>query len=42
MPGDTLWKIAQKYGTTVAKLVAANNLDPNKYLMIGQRIKIVK
>ncbi|GEM_PF-6071505 len=38
--GDTLWKIAQKYGTTIDVIAKANNLDPNKYLMIGQKIVI--
>jgi LysM repeat protein len=39
-PGDSLWKIAQKYGTTVDALVKANNLDPNKYLAVGQKLVI--
>lgn len=38
--GDTLWKIASKYGTTVAAIVKANNLDPNKYLAVGQTLTI--
>jgi outer membrane protein assembly factor BamB/uncharacterized protein YgiM (DUF1202 family) len=38
--GDTLWNIAQKYGTTVDAIVKANNLDPNKYLFIGQQLTI--
>jgi outer membrane protein assembly factor BamB/uncharacterized protein YraI len=38
--GDTLWKIAQKYGTTVDAIIKANNLDPNKYLFIGQKVSI--
>jgi LysM repeat protein/flagellar hook assembly protein FlgD len=38
--GDTLWKIAQKYGVTLDALVKANNLDPNKYLAIGQKLVI--
>lgn len=40
IPGDTLWKIALKYGTTVDKIVVANNLDPAKYLAIGQKLLI--
>ncbi|WNF23857.1 LysM peptidoglycan-binding domain-containing protein [Mesobacillus jeotgali] len=38
--GDTLWKIAQKYGTTIDSIVKANNLDPAKYLYIGQKLTI--
>ncbi|WP_170110142.1 LysM peptidoglycan-binding domain-containing protein [Peribacillus acanthi] len=40
--GDTLWKIALKYSTTVDSIVKANNLDPNKYLVVGQKLTIVK
>ncbi|WP_163100472.1 LysM peptidoglycan-binding domain-containing protein [Peribacillus alkalitolerans] len=40
--GDTLWKIAQKYGTSVDAIVKANNLDPAKYLEVGQKLTIVK
>lgn len=38
--GDTLWKIAQKYGTTVDAIIKLNNLDPDKYLYIGQKLTI--
>lgn len=38
--GDVLWKIAQKYGVTVNDIIAANNLDPNSYLAIGQKLII--
>lgn len=38
--GDTLWKIAQQFGTTVDAIAMANNLDPNKYLVVGQQILI--
>lgn len=38
--GDTLFTIAQRFGTTVAALVAANNLqDPNR-LSLGQELII--
>ncbi|NNU92797.1 LysM domain-containing protein [Geobacillus sp. NFOSA3] len=29
-----LWKIAQKYGTTIQAIVDANKLDQNKHLYI--------
>lgn len=38
--GDTLWKIAAKFNTTIAEIVKLNNLDPNKYLYIGQKLKV--
>ena len=34
-PGDTLTAIAERAGTTVASLAAANDLNPNRYLLIG-------
>jgi len=38
--GDSLWKIAQKFGTTVEKIIACNELaDPN-LLRCGQEILI--
>lgn len=40
--GDTLWKISQKYGTTVDKILKANGLNKNAKLQIGQKIKIPK
>ena len=39
--GDTLWKIAQKYNTTLNNLTRTNNLDASKPIYIGQRIRIV-
>jgi LysM repeat protein len=39
-PGDNFFRLAQRYGTTVAAIVAANpGVNPNR-LMIGQRICI--
>ncbi|WP_102261581.1 LysM peptidoglycan-binding domain-containing protein [Mesobacillus jeotgali] len=38
--GDTLWKIAAKFNTTISEIVALNNLDPNKYLYIGQKLQV--
>jgi LysM repeat protein len=36
--GDTLWKIASKFNTTSSEIVTLNNLDPNKYLFVGQKL----
>jgi LysM repeat protein len=38
--GDTLWKISAKFNTRISEIVALNNLDPNKYLYIGQNLTI--
>lgn len=39
-PGNTLWGLAQKYGTTVAELASLNNIaDPNR-IYVGQILKI--
>lgn len=39
-PGDTLYRIAQRYGTNVPTLAGMNNLaDPN-YIYVGQRLII--
>lgn len=38
--GDTLSKIAQRYGTTTAILVAYNNIKNPNIIYIGQKIKI--
>lgn len=40
--GDTLWKIAQTYGVSINDIMSANNLDPNAYLFIGQKLLIPK
>ena len=41
-PGDSLWKIAKKYGTTVDDLMKINNLSEKDVLMPGQQILILK
>lgn len=38
--GDNLSRIANKFDTTVTKIVKLNNLDINQPLKIGQRLKI--
>ncbi|WML26769.1 LysM peptidoglycan-binding domain-containing protein [Neobacillus sp. OS1-33] len=38
--GDTLWKIASKFNTTSSEIVTLNNLDPSKYLYVGQKLKV--
>jgi N-acetyl-anhydromuramyl-L-alanine amidase AmpD len=38
--GETLWLIAQKYGTTIQAIVQANNIDPHDYLWVGQELTI--
>lgn len=40
--GDTLWGIAQKYGTTVDAICKLNELDPAKFIYPGQVIVIPK
>lgn len=39
-PGDTVSHIALRHGTTVAAVVAANNLDDRALIRIGQRLAI--
>lgn len=39
-PGDTLWEIARRYDTTVAALMAANELN-GESLRAGQELRIV-
>lgn len=38
--GDTLWKIANMYGVTVAELATLNNIQKPNLIFIGQRIVI--
>ena len=39
-PGDTLWALAQEYGTTVEAILAANPCVDPRFLQIGRRICI--
>jgi LysM repeat protein len=39
-PGDTLWDIALKHGTSVAALAALNGLEDPSYIQVGQRIQL--
>ncbi len=39
-PGDTLSKIALRYGTTVSALMSANGLTNANHIWVGQKLKI--
>jgi N-acetylmuramoyl-L-alanine amidase len=39
-PGDSLWAISRANGTTVARLAAANHMNPNDILLIGRHLLI--
>ncbi|WP_325176676.1 N-acetylmuramoyl-L-alanine amidase [Paenibacillus alkalitolerans] len=39
-PGDSLWKIAQKFGVSMQTIIKYNNLNPNVYLKVGQKLRI--
>ena len=38
--GDTLWRIARRYGTTVRAIATENGLDAGRPLRIGRRLRI--
>lgn len=40
-PGETLTLIAGDYGVTLDQLLELNNLDPDAYLQIGQRLLVI-
>ncbi|HYK72727.1 MAG TPA: LysM peptidoglycan-binding domain-containing protein, partial [Pseudoneobacillus sp.] len=40
--GDTLWKIANQFGTTVHTILDINKLDPTAYLWVGQNLTVPK
>ncbi len=39
-PGDTLWSLARRFGTTPDRLASMNGISPDGILSIGQRLKI--
>ncbi len=39
-PGDTLYSIAQRFGTTVETIVSANEIDDASLIQVGQRLAI--
>lgn len=39
-PGESLWQIARRYGTSVSVLMADNNIGSPNRLQIGQRLKV--
>jgi len=39
-PGDNLTLVARRFGTTVRALTSANKLNPNRPLLIGQRLAL--
>ncbi|MDZ7836074.1 MAG: LysM domain-containing protein, partial [Alkalibacterium sp.] len=39
-PGDTLYSIAQRYGTTVQRIVADNNISNPNLISVGQVLTI--
>lgn len=40
--GDTLWDIAKKYKTTVAKIANINNIENENLINIGQKLLIIR
>ncbi len=39
-PGETLWRIARRYGTTPERIAAANGIPVEGILRVGQRLRI--
>ncbi|MBN1221201.1 MAG: LysM peptidoglycan-binding domain-containing protein [Anaerolineae bacterium] len=39
-PGDTLWRLAKRFNTTVDDLVRANNIQNPNLIIVGQRLLI--
>ena len=40
--GDSLWKIAKKYRTTVADIAAVNEIENPELIYPGQKLLIIK
>ena len=40
--GDSLWKIAKKYRTTVADIIAVNEIENPELIYPGQKLLIIK
>lgn len=40
VPGDSIWKIAQKFGTTMEKIIEENKLTNPRLIFAGQEIII--
>lgn len=41
-PGDSLWKIAKKYKTSIDKIVKINNIENPEQIDVGQKILIIR
>lgn len=39
-PGDSVYRIAQLYGSTVNAIISANGLNPNALIFVGQRLLV--
>ena len=40
--GDTLWEIAEKFGTTIKEITNLNQIEEDDYILEGQELKISK
>ncbi len=41
-PGDSVWKIAKKYKTSMNNIIKTNNLENPDYIEVGQKILIIR
>lgn len=41
-PGDSLWKIAKKYKTSIEKIVKINNIENPDEIDVGQKILVIR